>query len=86
MKTLKTLFTIVFFSSVILGGCSKVNHENFDKIKVGMEYAQIEKIIGKPDKCDAVLGMKNCVWGNEGKNITIKFVAEKVVFPTMKGL
>jgi len=42
--------------------------------------------IGEPDKCDAALRMKNCVWGNKTKNITISFVAEKVVMPTMTGL
>jgi hypothetical protein len=44
------------------------------------------ELIGEPDKCDAALYMKNCIWGNETKNITIGFVAEKVVMPTMTGL
>jgi hypothetical protein len=44
------------------------------------------ELIGEPDKCDAALGMKNCVWRNETKNITIGFVAEKVALPTMTGL
>lgn len=72
--------------SVILLGCSKVNRENYDKIKVGMEYEQVISIIGKPDKCDAVMGSKNCMWGNENKNITITFIADKVVITSMKGL
>jgi len=43
--------------------CGKVNRENYDKVKVGMEYFQVIELIGEPDKCDAALGMKNCVWG-----------------------
>ena len=60
--------------------------ENYDKIKVGMDYQQVIEIIGQPDKCDTALGTKNCIWGNEEKNITVKFVADKVALPTTKGL
>jgi hypothetical protein len=67
-------------------GCSKVNRENYDKIKAGMEYKQVISIIGEPDKCDAALGIKTCVWGNETKNITISFIANDVFVTSMKGL
>jgi hypothetical protein len=51
-----------------------------------MDYQEVVSIIGEPDTCDSVLGAKSCIWGNENKNITIKFVANKVVVPSMKGL
>lgn len=86
MKAMIKLIALVLLVSLVLFGCSKVNRENYDKIKVGMEYSQVINLIGDPDKCDAALGMKNCVWGNGTKNITISFVAEKVVMPTMTGL
>lgn len=86
MKPFITLMVAAMLFSIILAGCSKVNRENYDRIKVGMEYIQVTELIGNPDQCDAALGMKNCVWGNESKNITIQFVAEKVVLPSMKGL
>ena len=86
MKTFIKQIALALLISFVLFGCSKVNRENYDKIKVGMEYFQVIKLIGEPDKCDAALGMKNCVWGNETKNITIGFIAEKVVMPTMTGL
>lgn len=77
---------IIFLSIFILIGCSRISREDYDKIELGMNYQQVVEILGKADKCDAAFGIKNCVWGDEEKNITIKFIAEKVVAPTMKGL
>ncbi|MCP4023112.1 MAG: outer membrane protein assembly factor BamE [Desulfobacteraceae bacterium] len=75
-----------FLLFVSLVGCTKLNQDNYNKIKVGMDYPQVIQIIGKPDKCDAALGTKGCIWGNDQKNITIQFIADKVVFSSMKGL
>ena len=86
VKNIMKFFVIGLFIAVTLFGCSKVNRENFDKLKVGMDYQEVVSIIGEPDKCDSLLGIKNCVWGDEDKNITVKFVADKVAVPSMKGL
>jgi len=86
MKRPKKLIVMALLLSVILFGCSKLNRENYDKIKVGMNYQQVVSIIGDPDKCDAIMGSKNCVWGNENKNITINFIGDKVFFLSMNGL
>jgi hypothetical protein len=86
MKNLTKPIMMALLLSLILAGCSKINQENYDKIKIGMDYQQVIEIIGNPDRCDAVLGAKSCIWGNEKKNITINFVADKVALPTMKGL
>ena len=86
MTNLKKFFVIGLLISITLFGCSKLNRENYDKIKVGMDYQEVVSIIGEPDKCDSVLGAKNCIWGNENKNITIKFIVDKVAVPSMKGL
>ena len=72
--------------SIVLFGCSKVNRGNYERIKAGMEYQEVISIIGEPDKCDAALGVKTCVWGNKTKNITITFMGDKVFVPSMKGL
>lgn len=71
---------------VCLTGCSKVTRDNYDRIRIGMEYRQVTELIGEPDRCDAAVGVKTCIWGNQTKNITINFVADKVVLPSMKGL
>ena len=86
MNNIIIFLVLGLFLSIALVGCSKLNRENYDKIKVGMDYPEVISIIGKPDKCDAALGAKSCIWGNDNKNITIKFVADRVVVPSMKGL
>lgn len=86
MQHMMKLLAALLMAAFMLSGCSKVNRENYDKIKVGMDYSQVIELIGEPSKCDAALGMKNCVWGTETKNITIGFMAEKVALPSMKGL
>ena len=86
MKISKHLIVVTLLIFVVLLGCSKLNRENYDKIKVGMNYQQVVSIIGDPDKCDAIMGSKNCVWGNENKKITINFIGDKVFILSMNGL
>ena len=66
--------------------CSKLTKENYDRVKVGMDYSEVIKIIGDPKECDSLLNAKNCIWGDESKSIELKFVADKVVFTSSKGL
>ena len=70
----------------MLVGCSKLTMENYSKIKMGIGYAEVVKILGKPDNCSEALFVKNCVWGNEQKNITVNFVADKVMLFTSKNI
>ncbi len=86
MKVPKKLIIMALLLYLVLFGCSKLNRENYDKIKAGMDYQQVVSIIGDPDKCDAIMGSKNCVWGNENKNITINFIGDKVFVLSMNGL
>jgi len=71
---------------LILLGCSKINQENYDKLQVGMEYDEVLKILGKPDNCESILNMKNCIWEESSKSITIQLVADKVVFLFGQGI
>lgn len=86
MKVPKKLIIMALLLYLVLFGCNKLNRENYDKIKAGMDYQQVVSIIGDPDKCDAIMGSKNCVWGNENKNITINFIGDKVFVLSMNGL
>jgi len=42
--------------------------------------------LGKPAEAKDALGTKSCVWGKGDKTISIKFVADKVVYHSAKGL
>ena len=79
---ISSLAVMVLFGA----GCSKLTKQNYDKIKVGMEYTEVTGILGTTASCDAAMGAKSCTWGDEQKNITVKFVAGKVVFMTCRGI
>ena len=67
-------------------GCSNVNKENYDKLKMGMTYTEVTDILGTPDNCSETMGAKNCLWGDDEVNIKVKFVVDKVVWMSNAGL
>jgi hypothetical protein len=71
---------------LLMAGCSKLTVGNYDRLKMGMPYEEVVKIIGAPDKCSDVMGVKNCEWGNEKKSINVTFAGDKVIFFTGNGL
>jgi hypothetical protein len=71
---------------VLLSGCSKLTVDNYAKIKTGIEYGDVVRILGKPDSCSEALFVKSCIWGNEQKNITVNFVADKAVISSSKNI
>lgn len=81
-----TLFWILSASIMIISGCNKITTENYDKLKSGMQYDEVVKILGEADKCDGALGIKNCVWGDRKKHIEVNFIANKALMFSAKGL
>ena len=71
---------------LILAGCSKVNQENYQAIEAGMDYREVEVLLGAPTSCQETIALKQCKWGNEHRYIDIKFVADKVTFFSHRGL
>jgi len=81
------VLAICVFSILALAGCSKVNKENYDKIKTGMSYEEVVGILGKPDTCEEpVLKTKSCMWESSAKQIKIKFVGDTVAWRSSKGI
>jgi hypothetical protein len=80
------IIVICLVPMFILLGCSKINQENYEKLKIGMKYDEVLKILGKPDNCESVLTMKNCIWEESSKIIKIVIVADKVVFLSSQGI
>lgn len=62
-----------------LSGCSKLTLENYNKITVGMPYDDVTRLIGSPDQCDDVMGVRSCRWGDEKRAIHVNFVAGQVL-------
>ncbi|MBT0664148.1 DUF3862 domain-containing protein [Geobacter pelophilus] len=77
---------VVLVALVMLVGCSKLTMENYSKIKMGLGYSEVIKILGKPDSCSEALFVRNCIWGNEQQNITVNFVGDKVILFTSKNI
>ena len=83
MKT-RTIMLLVL--ALMLFGCSKLTMENYAKIKTGIEYSEVVKLLGKPDSCSEALFVKSCVWGNEQKNITVNFVSNKAILSSSRNI
>ncbi|MCK4841554.1 MAG: DUF3862 domain-containing protein [Methylococcales bacterium] len=84
MLRFRKVIVSVFF--LLLVACGKVNQENFNQLKTGMEYKDVVALLGKPDSCDAFLSAKNCIWGETPKKIEIKFVSDVVLLFSAEGL
>ena len=83
---MKVRTIMLLVSMAMLLGCSKLTVDNYAKIKTGMTYSEVAEILGKPDSSSEALFVKNCVWGNEQKNITVNFVGDKAIFSTSSNI
>ncbi len=81
-----TIFWIVSVSFLLAVGCSKLTTENYDQLKVGMNYDEVVTILGKADECSGAIGIKNCTWGNDKKYVTVSFAGNKVIVFSGHGL
>lgn len=77
--TLRRL-AVFFLSSLLLAACgNQLSLENYNKLKVGQSYDEVKKIIGDPARCDEMIGIRSCVWGDEQRGVKIGFVAGQVM-------
>lgn len=85
--TYRIFLIVLVAAGVILlagvAGCSKVNQENADKIKVGMTVAEVKAILGEPTGSKSekvpVVGGTKMIWKSGDKSITVDFLNEKVL-------
>ncbi len=67
-------------SCLLLAACgNQLSLENYNKLHVAQSYDEVRKIIGDPVRCDEVIGVRSCVWGDEQRGVTIGFVAGQVL-------
>lgn len=59
--------------------CSKLTLENYNRITVGMSYDDVTTLIGPPEKCDDVMGVRNCLWSDGPRSVHVNFVADKAL-------
>lgn len=82
MKTKLALVALL----IGLAGCSKLTAENYAKLQTGMSFADVAAILGQPQSCDDALGFKSCRWGDDKSNVTVRFVADKLVLHSAENL
>jgi hypothetical protein len=74
---------MVFALGLMACSGSRVNQDNFDKIKTGMSLAEVRAILGEPadsSSIDAVVfSGASVIWKGEGITISIQFVNDKVI-------
>ena len=71
--------TALLLAACLLAACSKINAENYAKIRIGMSYPEVTAILGSPERCDDTVGFKSCIWGDDKSNVSVRFVGEKVL-------
>ena len=85
----RSLFRLAAFPlfGILLAACgSKLSLENYSKLQVGQSYDEVQQIIGEPTRCDELLGVRTCVWGDEQHGISVNFVAGKVLLLSARSL
>lgn len=69
-----------------LSGCSKLSAENYDRLKVGMSFAEVKTVLGDPSRCEDLMTVRVCTWGDERRHIKVSFIADGVVLFNASGL
>lgn len=60
---------------LLLAACGdRLSLDNYNRLQVGQSYEQVRQIIGDPARCDEALGVRNCVWGDAQRGISVSFV------------
>jgi hypothetical protein len=82
---LRSLFAIATLA--LLSACgNSLSLEKYNKLKVGQSYDEVKQIIGDPARCDEMLGVRTCVWGDEQRGININFVGGQVMLLSARSL
>ncbi|MGL4317759.1 MAG: outer membrane protein assembly factor BamE domain-containing protein [Pseudomonas sp.] len=77
---------VVLATCVLLAACSKVNQENYSKLKAGMPKAEVESLLGSPSECSGAIGLTSCTWGDQKTFISVQFAGDKVMMFSGQGL
>ena len=76
----------VLLCCLLLAACSKVNQDNYSKLKAGMTKTEVESLLGAPTECAGALGIASCTWGDQETVISVQYAGDKVLMFSGKGL
>ena len=77
---------VALLACCLLAACSKVNQENYAKLKAGMSKQEVESLLGAPGECAGALGMTSCTWGDQKAFISVQYAADTVLMYSGQGL
>jgi hypothetical protein len=77
---------VILAACVLLAACSKINQENYSKLKAGMPKSEVENLLGSPNECSGAIGLTSCTWGDEKSFISVQFAGDKVMMFSGQGL
>jgi hypothetical protein len=66
-------------SIVLLAACGRLDMAHYEKLKVGQSFDEVVGILGKPDRCDEMLGLRQCQWGNDNRYVRVAFAGNTVL-------
>ena len=79
--------TAIFLAGIVLVACgSQLSLDNYNRLKSGQSYDEVKAIIGEAARCDEMLGIRSCVWGDEQRGIGVNFVAGQAVLLSARNL
>lgn len=79
-------FALIVPVLLLLTACGKLNNENYSKLESGMSKEEVVAILGEPDRCESALAFETCRWGDDDKNIEVRFAADNLLAKTAEGL
>lgn len=72
--------------TLLLTACGKINSDNYSKLESGMSKEDVVAILGEPNACESALAFETCRWGDDDKNIEVRFAADNLLAKTAEGL
>jgi hypothetical protein len=73
------LCATTLFLVVGLAACSRLTAANYDKLKSGQTYEEVQGLLGQPANCNEAIGLRSCQWGDDKSHIIVNFVGGKAV-------
>ena len=86
----KNVLAGILLSLVLVAGCAmepeRVTKENYDKLDWFMTFESVVDILGEPDVESTRMGVRQYTWVEGNRHIHAKFIANRAVYYSSKGL
>lgn len=81
---------VIIGLSLLLLACSKINQDNFAKIKHGMAFEEVIKLLGEPTSTQTIdisgISGTSAVWKSDKVEIDIQFLNNRVTVKSFSTL